>query len=62
MTAKFVAAYKAGKDDEARALYPVARMHWEHQTVWSHSAIWIPSRPSGGRSRARSEVDRLASP
>jgi iron uptake system component EfeO len=29
MTAKFVAAYKAGKDDEARALYPVARMHWE---------------------------------
>ena len=29
MTAKFVAAYKAGKDDEARALYPVARTHWE---------------------------------
>ena len=29
MTAKFVSAYKAGKDDEARALYPVARMHWE---------------------------------
>jgi iron uptake system component EfeO len=29
MTATFVAAYKAGKDDEARALYPVARMHWE---------------------------------
>ena len=29
MTAKFVAAYQAGKDDEARALYPVARMHWE---------------------------------
>jgi iron uptake system component EfeO len=29
MTAKFVAAYNAGKDDEARALYPVARMHWE---------------------------------
>jgi iron uptake system component EfeO len=29
MTAKFVAAYKAGKDDEARALYPLARMHWE---------------------------------
>jgi iron uptake system component EfeO len=29
MTAKFVAAYKAGKDDQARALYPVARMHWE---------------------------------
>ena len=27
MTAKFVAAYKAGKDDEARAIYPVARMH-----------------------------------
>jgi iron uptake system component EfeO len=25
MTAEFVAAYKAGKDDEARALYPVAR-------------------------------------
>jgi iron uptake system component EfeO len=29
MTTKFVAAYKAGKDDEARAIYPVARMHWE---------------------------------
>jgi iron uptake system component EfeO len=29
MTAEFVAAYKAGKDDEARELYPVARMHWE---------------------------------
>jgi iron uptake system component EfeO len=29
MTAKFVAAYQAGKDDEARAIYPVARMHWE---------------------------------
>jgi iron uptake system component EfeO len=29
MTAKFVAAYKAGKYDKARALYPVARMHWE---------------------------------
>jgi iron uptake system component EfeO len=29
MTAEFVAAYKAGKDDEARALYPVARMPWE---------------------------------
>jgi iron uptake system component EfeO len=28
-TAQFVAAYKAGKDDEARAIYPVARMHWE---------------------------------
>jgi iron uptake system component EfeO len=28
-TAEFVALYKAGKDDEARALYPVARMHWE---------------------------------
>ena len=28
MTAKFVAAYNAGKDDEARAIYP-ARMHWE---------------------------------
>jgi iron uptake system component EfeO len=24
-----VALYKAGKDDEARALYPQARMHWE---------------------------------
>jgi iron uptake system component EfeO len=29
MTAKFVLAYKAGRDDEARAIYPVARMHWE---------------------------------
>jgi iron uptake system component EfeO len=28
-TAQFVAAYKAGKDDEARAIYPMARMHWE---------------------------------
>ena len=29
MTTKFVAAYQAGKDAEARAIYPVARMHWE---------------------------------
>jgi iron uptake system component EfeO len=29
MTAEFVVAYKARKDDEARALYPVARMPWE---------------------------------
>ena len=48
MTAKFVAAYKAGKDDEARALYPVARMHWERiETVANHSAISIPSSTFG---------------
>lgn len=29
LTAKFVAAYKAGNNDKARALYPVARTHWE---------------------------------
>jgi iron uptake system component EfeO len=29
MTAEFVVAYKARKDDEVRALYPVARMPWE---------------------------------
>lgn len=28
-TEEFVALYKAGKDDEARALYPRARVHWE---------------------------------
>ncbi|MFZ2260044.1 iron uptake system protein EfeO [Luteococcus japonicus] len=28
-TQKFVTAVKAGKDDEARTLYPDARMHWE---------------------------------
>ena len=28
-TTKFVELYEAGKDDEARALYPVARTHWE---------------------------------
>lgn len=28
-TEKFVELYKAGEDDEARALYPVARTHWE---------------------------------
>ena len=28
-TKRFVALYKAGKDDQARALYPQARMHWE---------------------------------
>ena len=28
-TEEFVAAYKAGDDAKARALYPVARMHWE---------------------------------
>ena len=28
-TKRFVDLYQAGKDDEARALYPVAREHWE---------------------------------
>ena len=28
-TRKFVAAYKAGQDDAARTLYPLARVHWE---------------------------------
>ncbi len=28
-TERFVGLYKAGKDDEARALYAPARMHWE---------------------------------
>ena len=28
-TEEFVAAYKAGDDDKARQLYPVARTHWE---------------------------------
>lgn len=28
-TQEFVDLYKAGSDDEARALYPVARTHWE---------------------------------
>ena len=28
-TKRFVELYQAGKDDEARALYPVAREHWE---------------------------------
>ncbi|WP_211357329.1 iron uptake system protein EfeO [Nocardioides rubriscoriae] len=28
-TARFVALYKAGQDDRARALYPEARTHWE---------------------------------
>jgi iron uptake system component EfeO len=28
-TRRFVDLYEAGKDDEARALYPQARMHWE---------------------------------
>ncbi|GMA42284.1 iron uptake system protein EfeO [Mobilicoccus caccae] len=28
-TAEFIALYKAGKDDEARALYAPARVHWE---------------------------------
>lgn len=28
-TEEFVALYEAGDDDEARALYPVARTHWE---------------------------------
>jgi iron uptake system component EfeO len=29
LTAKFVAAYKAGKDGQAREIYPEARMPWE---------------------------------
>jgi len=28
-TRRFVKLYKAGRDDQARALYPVARQHWE---------------------------------
>ncbi|WP_139981743.1 iron uptake system protein EfeO [Nocardioides litoris] len=28
-TEQFVTAYEAGQDDQARALYPVARTHWE---------------------------------
>ncbi len=28
-TQKFVQLYKSGQDDQARALYPEARMHWE---------------------------------
>ena len=28
-TSEFVALYTSGKDDQARALYPKARMHWE---------------------------------
>ena len=28
-TSQFVDLYEAGRDDEARALYPVARTHWE---------------------------------
>ena len=28
-TRQFVALYEAGRDDEARALYPEARVHWE---------------------------------
>ncbi|KRB77171.1 PbrT family lead (Pb2+) uptake porter [Nocardioides sp. Root190] len=28
-TKEFVELYESGKDDEARALYPVARQHWE---------------------------------
>ena len=28
-TEQFVAAYKSGRDDEARQLYPRARVHWE---------------------------------
>ncbi len=28
-TTEFADLYKAGKDEEARALYPVARLHWE---------------------------------
>jgi iron uptake system component EfeO len=28
-TKQFVAAYKAGEDDRARALYPTVRVHWE---------------------------------
>ncbi|MGD9958159.1 iron uptake system protein EfeO [Nocardioides sp.] len=29
MTAQFLAAYKAGDDDKARELFPLARVHWE---------------------------------
>lgn len=37
MTDKFVAHYKAGEDDRARALYPEARTHWERIETVTHS-------------------------
>ena len=36
-TQQFVDAYKAGKDDEARALYPVARTNWERTETVAES-------------------------
>ena len=39
VTAKFVAAYKAGNDDKARALYPVARTHWERIETVAESFV-----------------------
>ena len=36
-TTEFVEAYKAGKDDEARTLYPEARQHWERIEIVAES-------------------------
>jgi iron uptake system component EfeO len=36
-TKEFVAAYKAGKDDLARSLYPEARTHWERIEIVAES-------------------------
>jgi iron uptake system component EfeO len=36
-TTEFVAAYKAGKDDAARALFPLARRHWERIEIVAES-------------------------
>ena len=50
-----------GEDDEARALYPVARVHWERIETVAESfgdldPRWTPARPTSSRAR----VDRLA--
>ena len=61
-TKQFVAAYKAGDDDEARALYPTARVHWERIEPVAESFGDLDPKMDVREAdlEAGPEVDRLA--
>ena len=56
-TEQFAAAYKAGDDDKARAIYAAARMHWERiepvaESFGDLDPSWTPARPTSSRARS----------
>ena len=61
-TEEFVAAYKAGDDAKARALYPVARTHWERIEPVAESFGDLDPKTDAREADLESgpEVDRLA--